>query len=159
MFLCGAPACGKTTVGRALALELGLPFVDTDALVVERAGVPIDEIFARFGEPAFRAFESSALTDASSGAAAVIALGGGTLLAPENRALVAGAGRSVYLRAELTTLERRIERQNSKRPLLVGASVGTLLAARRSFYEAADLTIDVDGRSPIDIAKEIARRA
>ncbi|GAC1414515.1 MAG: hypothetical protein NVSMB5_02600 [Candidatus Velthaea sp.] len=158
MFLCGPPACGKSTVGRALARELAVPFIDTDAVVVARAGMPIDEIFARFGEPAFRAFESSALADAAEGKRAVIALGGGTLVAEENRAVVARAGRLVYLHAGLATLERRIERQNVKRPLLVGAAVSTLLEARRALYEAAEFTVEVDGRSPVDIAKEIARR-
>jgi shikimate kinase len=146
IFLCGPPGCGKTTIGGRLAKALGRPFIDTDAVVVERAGMPIHEIFERFGERAFRAFESSALAEACAVDGAVVALGGGTLVAPENRERVAGAGRTIYLRVPLATLEGRVKRQRVRRPLLATIPIGTLLEGRRTVYEAADHTIDVEGR-------------
>lgn len=159
LFLCGAPASGKTTIGRALARELGATFVDTDAAIVARTKQSIAQIFEDLGEPAFRALEVTALNESIAHARAVIALGGGTLLAAENRALVSRSGCSVYLRAQVATLERRLERHAVVRPLLATTRVGTLLDARRDVYEAADIIVDVDGRSPSDIVREIVRRA
>jgi shikimate kinase len=147
---------GKTTIGRRLARRLNRPFIDTDALVVERAGMPIAAIFAQQGEPAFRALESVAIADAALRAGAVIALGGGAVLAAENRAVVARHGRSIHLRASLETLEGRLRGARVMRPLIAaGVSVGTLLEARRPLYETADHTIDVDHRRLEDIVAEI----
>jgi shikimate kinase len=155
VFLCGAPGSGKSTIGRALARRLGRPFADVDQLVIERAGKPIAAIFADDGEPAFRALEARALAEAAEGPSAVIALGGGTLLAPENRAAIARSGTLVYLRAAVETLETRLAHQRIVRPLLARASVGELLAARRPLYEAADLACDVDGKPVMQVVDEI----
>jgi shikimate kinase len=156
VFLWGAPAVGKTTIGRRLARVLQRPFIDTDALIVARAGIPIATIFAQLGEPAFRALESEALVAASATAGAVISLGGGTVLAPQNRTLIAERGRSFHLRASVETLERRLKVQRVRRPLLAaGIAVGTLLAERLPLYESADHSINVDGRRLEDIVAEI----
>lgn len=156
VFLWGAPGVGKTTIGRHLARALERPFVDTDALVVERAGMSIAAIFAERGEPVFRALESDALALAAETAGAVIALGGGAVLAAQNRALIAARGRSIHLRATVATLERRLRFQRVKRPLLVaGTPVGTLLEQRLPLYAAADHTVDVDRRTLDDIVREI----
>src|SRR5271154_5223091 len=104
IFLCGPMGCGKSTVARLLAQRLGRAFVDTDELVVARAGMSISDIFARFGEPAFRAKETAALREVAARTDVVVALGGGTLLAQENRALVSSAGTSVYFRARIAPL-------------------------------------------------------
>ena len=98
VFLYGAPASGKTTLGRRLASALGCPFVDLDEEVVRQSGRTIPEIFASDGEPSFRALESAALTrlDVPTG---VVALGGGTLLRPENRAFCERAGTVICLDA------------------------------------------------------------
>jgi shikimate kinase len=156
VFLWGAPGVGKTTVGRHLARALGRPFHDTDALVVQSAGISIATIFAQLGEPAFRALEADALAAAARTAGAVIALGGGTVLAPQNRALIAAQGRSIHLRASVATLERRVKAQAVTRPLLAaGMSLGTLLAERLPLYSSADHTVDVDRRSLDEIVAEI----
>jgi len=148
--------CGKSTVGRALATRLGRRFVDTDELVVQHTGYPIDEIFARFGEPVFRMHETEALRRAIDPAGAVVALGGGVLLAPVNRALIEETGRRIYLRARVATLEARLAHSATRRPLLAGASIGSILAARLPLYEAAELAVDVDDDDPHAIAARIA---
>ncbi len=156
IFLWGAPGVGKTTIGKRLARALGRPFIDTDALVVERAGAPIATIFAERGEPAFRALESEALETAASQPGAIVSLGGGAVLAARNRALIARHGRSIHLRATLATLEARLRRQKVTRPLLAaGIPLRTLVAERLPLYDTADHCIDVDRRRLDDIVAEI----
>ncbi len=156
LFLCGPMGCGKSTVGRALAARLGRRFVDTDELVVQHTGYAIEDIFAQFGEPVFRVHETEALRRAIDPAGAVVALGGGVLLAPVNRALIEETGRRIYLRARIETLEARLAHAAARRPLLAGASIGSILAARLPLYEAAELTVDVDDDEPQTIAERIA---
>jgi shikimate kinase len=156
LFLWGAPGVGKTTIGRRLAAALERPFIDTDQVAVERAGMSIAQMFAVWGEPAFRALESDVLAAAVETSAAVIALGGGTVLAPANRELMAARGRTIHLRASVATLERRLRGGRTNRPLIAaGIPVATLLAQRLPLYAAADHTIDVDRRTPDDIVAEI----
>lgn len=155
IFLCGPMGCGKSTVGRKLAALLNRPFADIDDLVVARAGMAIHEMFERFGEPAFRAAESAAVAEACAIPRAVVALGGGTLLAPENRERIAAAGTTVYLRARIETLEHRVRDASVRRPLLVGASLHRIVEERRSLYEAADITVDVDDCTAEDVAAGI----
>lgn len=156
VFLWGAPAVGKTTIGRRLARRLGRAFIDTDAVVVERAGMPIATIFAELGEPAFRVLESDALAVAAAQAGTVISLGGGAVLAARNRALIAQRGRSIHLRASLATIEQRLRVQRVQRPLLAaGLPVSALLAQRLPLYELADHCVDVDRRRLDDIVAEI----
>ena len=143
-------------MGKVLARMLDRPFADVDAFVVKDAGMPIDTIFDRYGEADFRARESVALARAAQIEGAIVALGGGTLLAPNNRALIARRGRLLYLRASVDLLERRIEAQNVRRPLLVGTPVSQLLDERRALYEAADLVVDIDGKPLRAIVAEIA---
>ena len=78
------PSCGKTTIGKELAAKYGREFVDTDALIVERSGMEITQIFKEQGEPAFRDMESSVIRDISMRQGLVIALGGGAVLRSEN---------------------------------------------------------------------------
>lgn len=145
-------------MGKVLARSLGRPFADVDDFVVKDAGMTIDTIFEQFGEADFRARESLALARAAHIDGAIVALGGGTLLAEGNRSLIATRGRLVYLRASVALLERRIEAQNVRRPLLVGTSVGHLLDTRRALYEAADMVVDIDGKPVRAIVAEIAGR-
>ena len=153
VFLWGAPGVGKTTVGRRLARTLGRPFVDTDALIVERAGMSIASIFGQLGEPAFRALESEALAAAADNPGCVVSLGGGAVLAERNRALIAERGRSIHLRASIATIERRLRAQRSIVP--ADRHPAALLAQRLPFYELADHSIDVDRRRLDDIVAEI----
>ena len=115
VFLTGAPASGKTTLGRRLAAALGVPFVDLDAEIVRRAGRSIPEIFAADGEAAFRDIESQTLTQVEAG---VVALGGGTLLRDANRAFCESHGTVFCLDTPSEEeLARRLGAAQGTRPL------------------------------------------
>ena len=119
VFLYGAPASGKTTLGTRLAAALGVRFVDLDARIVEREGRDIPRIFAESGEAAFRDAESAALAEvAAAPGDVVVSLGGGTLLRDSNRALCEGAGTVFCLEApDAEELARRIGSAAGSRPL------------------------------------------
>jgi shikimate kinase len=112
----GAPGAGKTTVGQAVAALLGVPFADTDAIIEERAGKPIPEIFFDDGEDAFRLLERTAIADALRDFDGVLALGGGAILHEGTRALLAGHP-VVYLTVELSDAVKRVG-LGAGRPLL-----------------------------------------
>lgn len=165
--LIGYRGCGKSTVGRLIADRAALPLVDTDQLIVDAAGMPIREIFASKGEPLFRDLETKALRKAVAVSGAVISTGGGIVIRPENRRLLQEAGRYVvYLHAKAKTLHARIEgdlNSQHSRPNLTAlggglAEVEHLLEVRDPLYrEVARLVIEVEGRTPSEIAEEILR--
>ena len=108
VFLIGMPASGKTSVGRRLAKLTGATFVDLDAEVVERTGIPLKEIFRVEGEWGFRVREATALLDvAGTQGDLVVATGGGAPIFGENLGVMARAGIVVYLRAKVATLAAR----------------------------------------------------
>lgn len=164
--LVGFMATGKTEVGRRLAWELGWPFVDTDALVEETAGRPVRVIFAEEGEAAFRVRERMAIAEACALPSAVIAVGGGALLDPENRRALLAAGPVVCLRASPREYLRRVGAGHD-RPLLSGAGIRsradrlarieTLLAERNDVYACATHNVDTDGRSPDEVVQRVRR--
>jgi shikimate kinase len=144
--LIGFMGSGKTSVGRLIAQRLGFQFVDTDAIVVERVGMQVADIFAKHGEPWFREQESAALRSLGILKRAVISTGGGVVLRPENRELLRDLGFVVWLTASEDVIYDRVSR-NKKRPLLhtadPRATVHELLEKRRPLYEAAaQLTVD-----------------
>lgn len=151
--LIGAPAAGKTRVGRRLAKRLDKPFVDTDREIVAEHG-PIAEIFATHGEPYFRALERAAVEAALRGGDAVVSLGGGAVLDPRTRADLAAA-RVILLTISLEAASERIG--NDKRPLITGIDAWSALVAQRAeLYEAlADLRVDTSFRKPELIVDEI----
>lgn len=152
--LIGPPAAGKTRVGKRLAKRLGLPFVDTDAVVVAGHGA-IAEIFAAYGEPYFRALERAAVAEAVA-RPGIVSLGGGAVLDPDTQADLA-ATRVVLLTVRPEAIAARIT--NRKRPLVTDLeSWKRLVAARTPLYRSlADYTADTSTR-PIDtIVEEIAR--
>ena len=119
--LTGFMGSGKTTVGKVLADFLGCPFMDLDDLVVKKAGKSIPDIFAQDGEPAFRELEARLLRQTVAKYAestAVLALGGGAVLAPASAALLHEKTVCIYLRATLDTLLVRLEGETAGRPLL-----------------------------------------
>jgi shikimate kinase len=158
--LVGLMGTGKTTVGTLLAERLHRPFFDSDAEVEARTGRTVREIFETDGEPAYRALETEALFDAlASPVPAVIAAAGGVVLSPVNRqALRDHAGRVVWLRADPGQLLGRVGVQDH-RPLLESDPAGTLarMAADRAplYAEVADVVIDEDKKTPVEIAEEI----
>ena len=156
--LTGFMGSGKTTVGKVLADFLGCPFMDLDDLVVKKAGKSIPDIFAQDGEPAFRQLEAQVLrktVEKYAESTAVLALGGGAILAPASAALLHEKTVCIYLRATLDTLLARLAGETAGRPL-ADASLADRLASREPIYEeTAHVTIDTDGLSPDEVADEI----
>ncbi len=150
IFLYGPPGSGKSTLGSLLSEALGLPFTDLDAEIEARQGKRIPEIFAAQGEPAFRRAEQEALEAVCrSPGERVVALGGGALLAPANRALAEARGRILLLHAPAERLAARLARPASggPRPLLgtpqeTRRRLETLLAARRAHYASFPLRLE-----------------
>ena len=156
--LTGFMGSGKTTVGKVLADFLGCPFMDLDDLVVKKAGKSIPDIFAQDGEPAFRELEAQVLRKTVAKYAestAVLALGGGAVLAPASAALLHEKTVCIYLRATRETLLARLEGETAGRPL-ADKDLAERLAAREPIYEkTAHVIIDTDGLSPDEVTDEI----
>lgn len=156
--LVGPPGAGKTTVGRTVARRLGLEFVDVDALIVERAGKPIADIFTQDGEPVFRELEREVVAEALTGTDGVLALGGGSVLAAETRERLRGHD-VVHLTVGLADGLRRTG-MSTARPLLAGvnprATFRALLEARAPLYrEVATIEIDTVRRNTNQVARAV----
>jgi len=132
--LVGMPGCGKSTVGRQLARQLGLDFVDSDAEIETRIGMPIRDYFAAHGEPAFRDVEADVVEGLSGRAGIVLATGGGAVLRPSNRDALHSRMHVFYLRATPEDLHRRL-RNDTQRPLL---QVADPLRRLRELYRERD---------------------
>lgn len=143
----GMMGSGKTAIGRALAGELGVGFVDSDAAIEEAAAATIAEIFARDGEAFFRKREAEVLRRLLSGPPGIVSTGGGAFLSPDNRAAIAEMGVAVWLDADLATLWERV-RHKDTRPLLRTpdpyATLSEIYAARTPIYAQAGLRVSVE---------------
>ena len=159
VFLVGMMGSGKTTLGRALAQRLALPFADTDRILVERTGVPVTTIFEIEGEEGFRRRESAVLAELVEGEDRVVATGGGAILSAGNRELMRAHGTVVYLRARLDHLWERTRRDNT-RPLLAipnpRATLAALMATRDPLYlEAAHVVVDTGSQSASSLVARV----
>jgi shikimate kinase len=158
--LIGAPGAGKSTVGALLAARLSVGFLDTDASVEAVAGKPVSDIFIEDGEPAFRELERQAVSAAVAGHDGVISVGGGAVLDQGTQRLLAGQP-VVYLETGFATAAKRVG-LDVPRPLLLGnprAQLKALLEQRLPVYQQlAWITVSTDGRTPDDIAADIAKR-
>jgi shikimate kinase len=154
----GPPGAGKTTVGGLVAALLGLPFRDTDDMIEATAGKPIPDIFFDDGEAAFRAMEATAIAGTLGSFEGVLAVGGGAILDADIRAALAGHT-VVFLSVELPDAVKRVGLATG-RPLLTvnpRATLKFLLEQRRPLYASvATHTIATDGRTPEEIAQEMA---
>ena len=155
----GFMGAGKTTAGRRLARLLRIPFVDSD-VEIERAYGPIAQIFERDGESVFRERESETISRLCEGGPLVLAVGGGAILDPANRAVMRRNGCIVNLALKPETVFARVAHR-AHRPLLGPAptleTIRALMAERAAAYADNDLSISVDSRSPSAIAHMIAR--
>jgi len=149
--LIGLMGAGKSTVGRRLAARLGVNFLDTDAEIETAAGMTIPEIFEKHGEPAFRRGENKVierlLQDMSKGTppGGVLATGGGAYMDPQTRENIAHYGVSVWLRADVELLLRRVARRNNRPLLKQGDARETMLRLRDErypVYALADVIVD-----------------
>jgi shikimate kinase len=143
--LTGMMGVGKSSIGRRLSARLGVPFVDADIEIEKAAGMSTADIFARHGEADFRSGEARVIARLLDGGPQVLATGGGAVMNPDTRAAIKAKGISIWLRAELDVLMRRINKRKHERPLLQTADPETtlrnLLAAREPVYAQADLTV------------------
>jgi 3-dehydroquinate synthase len=157
IFLYGPVGAGKSTVGKILARNLNLPFVDSDQVIEASTGMSISQIIGQQGEMRARDMETAALKQIVSNNESVIALGGGALLREENRALVETNGSVIFLAGELDTLLGRLEVDSNKRPLLAGdlrEKLTSLLAKRREHYDSFPLRFDAN-QTPEQLASQI----
>ena len=150
----GLSGVGKSTIGRRLAASLGMPFRDADAEVEIAAGRPIAEIFQNYGEQAFRDGERRVIARLLTEAPHVLATGGGAFMNPKTRALIKEKAVSVWLKADIEVLARRVSRKES-RPLLAGKDpIDVLTEQARDRYPAyaeADITVET-GDVPHQVA-------
>ena len=155
IFLVGFMGAGKTTVGRALAKELGYEFIDLDDVIAARIGKTVQQIFLELGEPEFRRLETEAIRSCSDLARTVVALGGGAYVSALNRDLLREVGKTVWLDCPLEVCLGRI-RGDRSRPLLGDEdAMKTLIDHRRESYSQADYAIDSAELTPEQLAKEI----
>lgn len=162
IILVGLMAVGKSTVGRMLAQALGMQFVDSDHEIEARAGAPVGWIFDVEGESGFREREHNILDELSRRQGVVLATGGGAVLEPCNRTMLAARGIVIHLDSPLERLVERT-RRDRKRPLLQkGDPVEVLARLKREreplYQEIADYRFVTDRQGPRVLAREIEER-
>lgn len=150
--LVGMPGAGKSSIGRRLAARLGLPFLDADTEIEAAAGLPITEIFARYGEAHFRDGERRVIARLLSGPPVVLATGGGAFADARTRAAIRASGAvSVWLKCRIPTLLRRVAGREH-RPMFLNADpaevLQRLMTARHPLYAEADIVIAATDESP-----------
>ncbi|HZT46336.1 MAG TPA: shikimate kinase [Hyphomicrobiaceae bacterium] len=144
LVLVGMPGSGKSAVGRRLAARLGLPFVDADEEIEKAAGKPITDIFKDHGEPYFRDGERKVIARLLRQGPQVLATGGGAFMVAETQENIRQSGISIWLKAELPVLMRRVLKRNN-RPLLQNDPEGAmrrLMETRYPVYATADVTVE-----------------
>ena len=143
IYLIGLPGSGKSTVGRRLAKELKLKYVDTDSLIEQKAMMFIDEIFNSYGEEYFRGLEKSILKELNESDNLVISTGGGIIKDKANKELMNGV--CIYLSVDLDKLDIRLKHSPTVRPLLNDYTIYELYEARKDLYDYfSDIKIEND---------------
>ena len=159
LILIGLPGAGKSTVGRLLADRLETHFTDIDPNLARATGLSIADLFVEEGEPSFRVREHRAVLEALGLPPHVIAPGGGWAAQPGNQEAAAERAFSIHLAVSPREAAVRLAGDRS-RPLLVGGRpadrLATLMAERVDWYQRARAAIEVDGRSPDDLADQLA---
>lgn len=157
LVLIGSPGAGKSSVGRRVAEQLGVPFADTDALIEAAAGMSVSDIFVNQGEDAFRDLEAATVAAAINERDGVVSLGGGAVLREETRERLAGH-RVVWLRVSVADAASRVG-MNTARPLLLGnvrGTLSTMLEQRNPIYEAvATNVVDTAGRNVREVTEQV----
>jgi shikimate kinase len=159
--LVGLMGVGKSTVGRKLAESLGAPFVDSDEEIEKAAGLSVQEIFERHGEPEFRRGERRVIERLLGGPPIILATGGGAYIDPATRALMKEKATTVWLRADLDLIWKRVNRRDT-RPLLKRENPKQVLAelneARAPIYAEADIVVDSGDFPASEAAKAIREK-
>jgi shikimate kinase len=158
--LVGLMGAGKSSIGRLLSRHLGLEFVDADAEIEAAAGASIEEIFKEHGEAAFRSGERRVIARLLAGPVRVIATGGGAFMNEATRAAIKKSATSVWLKADLETLLKRVTRRGG-RPLLKDNDprmvLQQLVAERGPVYGKADITVETSENPPADVADRVIK--
>jgi shikimate kinase len=156
IYLTGFMGAGKTTVGRLLARETGLPFCDLDTEIEGDAGRSIPDIFRELGEVSFRDLESAALERCALRGEGVVATGGGIVEREENVERMLASGKVVYLDAEFALLEQRAAADGSKRPLFSDvAEARRRYDDRQTLYSRCHLHIPITGGQSVETVSRI----
>ncbi len=159
--LTGFMGTGKTAVGKELARLLNMKLIDVDTQIEKSEKMTINEIFKQFGEPRFREIETEMITKLSKDKNSIISTGGGAVLKQENMDILRGNGVIICLTATPETILSRTSNSND-RPLLQVENplerIKGLLDFRKPFYERADVMIDTEGKTPLQIAEEIIEK-
>jgi shikimate kinase len=156
LILVGLPGAGKSTVGPEVARRLGCAFLDFDAEIERRERRSVAQIFAQFGEPAFRALERSLTHELRDAAPMVLAPGGGWVATPGNVELLRPPGIVVYLAVSPAKALERLGHEKALRPLLAGddpsGALSALLERRKEFYLQANHTVSTESLGPSAVA-------
>jgi shikimate kinase len=162
LFLTGPMGAGKSTIGRQLSKQLGMPFQDSDHEIEARTGVDIPLIFELEGESGFRKRESTVIDELTQLPGIILATGGGAILDQENRQHLSSRGTTIYLSASVNQQLRRT-RKDRNRPLLQTADpqskLEELMEVRDPLYrEIATQIIDTDGKRVRDVVRIIMQK-
>ncbi len=160
LVLIGYRGTGKSEVGALLATRLGMPVLSMDALIIERAGMPVPEIVAAHGWTGFRDLETTIAREIAARDGVIIDCGGGVIERPENIPALREHGLIVWLSASVATIVRRIQ-GDTQRPSLTGAQsftdeVAEVLTRRTPLYRAAaHVEIATDALTPAEVAERV----
>lgn len=159
IYLIGPTGSGKTAVGRQLARDTGLRFLDSDHEIEKRTGVEVAFIFEKEGESGFRERETEMIRELASRSGVIVATGGGAVLSPENRRILADTGVVAYLKTSIDEQLKRTSR-SGKRPLLnrddPRAVLENMATVRRPLYEAmADIELDTSHQRVRAVAQKL----
>ena len=162
--LLGLRGAGKTTIGKQLARELHVRFVELDRRIEKAADMSLAEIFSLYGDEYYRRLERDTLAQLlAEGRPTVLATGGGIVTSPDTYAILKKSAITVWLRATPEDHWNRVVRQGDRRPMAdhpeAMADLRTLLASREPLYASADHTINTSGRTVKSIVSEVASRA
>lgn len=163
LILIGYRAAGKTTIGRLLAEKIGLPFIDTDKLIENEAGMPLADVIQEEGWTGFRKRETKAVMSLGERGVCVVATGGGVVLSRANTDMLKKEGMLIYLKADPGDIIERLKKDEQKegaRPRLTDAGLEsetqTMLKQRIPLYEAlADYTAQTEDKSPLQVVDDI----
>lgn len=163
IILIGYRTTGKSTVGLLLSKKLKIPFVDTDQLIEDAAGMPINELVARLGWEVFREKETEAIASLRNMPFGVVATGGGAILSAANRELLKNTGTLIYLKTPLQDIVERLQQDAQTQKIRPQFTSGNLmdetiaaLQERAPVYDAAaDFTVDTAGKSIVRVCEDV----
>lgn len=158
IYLGGFMASGKTSAGRELARVTGRPFLDLDAVIEQRAGMTVTEIFAIKGETEFRSIEAQVLKEICELESCIVSLGGGVLANDDNRRIIRDSGPLVILDVKPETVRLRTAARPGQRPLLEREDIEQLMFSRRNAYDCGDFRLQTDNLSVDRVVLEIQEK-